>query len=244
MLRLKNVSKKFENLQAVSSVDLTVSERETKVLVGPSGCGKSTLIRLAIGIIEPDEGEIYFKGELVAHENLLEIRRKIGYVIQEGGLFPHLTAVQNIKLVAEYLEWSSNKINARIKELAELTHFPKDALERFPLQLSGGQRQRVSLMRALMLDPEVLLLDEPLGALDPMIKADLQEELRTIFRTLGKAVVLVTHDINEAEFFADELLLMKDGKILQQGSIRELLKNPVDDFVEKFINAQRVRASN
>ena len=244
MLHLKNVSKKFENLQAVSSVDLTVSERETKVLVGPSGCGKSTLIRLAIGIIEPDEGEIYFKGELVAHENLLEIRRKIGYVIQEGGLFPHLTAVQNIKLVAEYLEWSSNKINARIKELAELTHFPKDALERFPLQLSGGQRQRVSLMRALMLDPEVLLLDEPLGALDPMIKADLQEELRTIFRTLGKAVVLVTHDINEAEFFADELLLMKDGKILQQGSIRELLKNPVDDFVEKFINAQRVRASN
>ncbi|MCH7954987.1 MAG: ABC transporter ATP-binding protein [Candidatus Marinimicrobia bacterium] len=244
MLRLKNVSKKFENLQAVSSVDLTVSERETKVLVGPSGCGKSTLIRLAIGIIEPDEGEIYFKGELVAHENLLEIRRKIGYVIQEGGLFPHLTAVQNIKLVAEYLEWSSNKINARIKELAELTHFPKDALERFPLQLSGGQRQRVSLMRALMLDPEVLLLDEPLGALDPMIKADLQEELRTIFRTLGKAVVLVTHDINEAEFFADELLLMKDGKILQQGSIRELLNNPVDDFVEKFINAQRVRASN
>ncbi len=244
MLRLKNVSKKFENLQAVSSVDLTVSERETKVLVGPSGCGKSTLIRLAIGIIEPDEGEIYFKGELVAHENLLEIRRKIGYVIQEGGLFPHLTAVQNIKLVAEYLEWSSNKITARIKELAELTHFPKDALERFPLQLSGGQRQRVSLMRALMLDPEVLLLDEPLGALDPMIKADLQEELRTIFRTLGKAVVLVTHDINEAEFFADELLLMKDGKILQQGSIRELLKNPVDDFVEKFINAQRVRASN
>ena len=244
MLRLKNVSKKFENLQAVSSVDLTVSERETKVLVGPSCCGKSTLIRLAIGIIEPDEGEIYFKGELVAHENLLEIRRKIGYVIQEGGLFPHLTAVQNIKLVAEYLEWSSNKINARIKELAELTHFPKDALERFPLQLSGGQRQRVSLMRALMLDPEVLLLDEPLGALDPMIKADLQEELRTIFRTLGKAVVLVTHDINEAEFFADELLLMKDGKILQQGSIRELLKNPVDDFVEKFINAQRVRASN
>lgn len=239
MLRLKNVSKKFEELQAVSSVNLNLWERETIVLVGPSGCGKSTLIRLAIGIIVPDEGEIYFKGELVTPENLMEIRRKIGYVIQEGGLFPHLTAIQNIRLVAEYLDWNSDKINARIKDLTELTHFPADALERFPLQLSGGQRQRVSLMRALMLDPEVLLLDEPLGALDPMIRADLQDELKEIFGSLGKAVLLVTHDINEAGFFADEILLMKDGKVLQQGSIRELLDDPVDDFVKKFINAQR-----
>ena len=241
MLRLKNVSKKFEELQAVSSVDLNLWERETIVLVGPSGCGKSTLIRLAIGIIVPDEGEIYFKGELVTPENLMEIRRKIGYVIQEGGLFPHLTAIQNIRLVAEYLDWNPDKINSRIKDLTDLTHFPTDALERFPLQLSGGQRQRVSLMRALMLDPEVLLLDEPLGALDPMIRADLQEELKGIFKSLGKAVLLVTHDINEAGFFADEILLMKDGKVLQQGSIRELLDDPADDFVKKFINAQRNR---
>lgn len=244
MLRLKNVSKKFDDLQAVSSVDITVSERETKVLVGPSGCGKSTLIRLAIGIIAPDEGEIYFKGDLLTQENLHEIRRNIGYVIQEGGLFPHLTAIENISLVAEYLEWSSDKISARIEVLADLTHFPLDALERFPLQLSGGQRQRVSLMRALMLDPDVLLLDEPLGALDPMIRADLQDELKEIFRSLGKAVILVTHDINEAGFFADEILLMKDGKVLQRGSINDLLNNPVDDFVEKFINAQRIRGSN
>ncbi len=241
MLRLKNVSKKFEELQAVSSVDLNLWERETIVLVGPSGCGKSTLIRLAIGIIAPDEGEVYFKGELVTPENLMEIRRKIGYVIQEGGLFPHLTAIQNIRLVAEYLDWNPDKINSRIKDLTDLTHFPTDALERFPLQLSGGQRQRVSLMRALMLDPELLLLDEPLGALDPMIRADLQEELKEIFRSLGKAVLLVTHDIREAGFFADEILLMKDGKVLQQGSIRELLDDPVDDFVKKFINAQRNR---
>ena len=241
MLRLKNVSKKFEELQAVSSVDLNLWERETIVLVGPSGCGKSTLIRLAIGIIVPDEGEIYFKGELVTPENLMEIRRKIGYVIQEGGLFPHLTAIQNIRLVAEYLDWNPDKIKTRIKDLTDLTHFPVDALERFPLQLSGGQRQRVSLMRALMLDPEVLLLDEPLGALDPMIRADLQDELKEIFRSLGKAVLLVTHDINEAGFFADEILLMKDGKVLQQGSIRELLDDPADDFVKKFINAQRNR---
>ena len=241
MLRLKNVSKKFEELQAVSSVDLNLSERETKVLVGPSGCGKSTLIRLAIGIIVPDEGEIYFKGELVTPQNFMEIRRKIGYVIQEGGLFPHLTAIQNIRLVAEYLDWNSDKINTRIKDLTDLTHFPVDALERFPLQLSGGQRQRVSLMRALMLDPEVLLLDEPLGALDPMIRADLQEELKEIFRSLVKTVLLVTHDINEAGFFADEIILMKDGKVLQQGSIRELLDDPADDFVKKFINAQRNR---
>ena len=241
MLHLKNVSKKFEDLQAVSSVDLSLSERETIVLVGPSGCGKSTLIRLAIGLILPDEGKVYFNGELVTPENLSEIRRKIGYVIQEGGLFPHLTTVQNISLVAEYLEWNSDKIRARIVELAELTHFPADALERFPLQLSGGQRQRVSLMRALMLDPQLLLLDEPLGALDPMIRADLQLELKEIFKSLGKAVLLVTHDINEAGFFADEIFLIKDGKVLQQGSISELLNNPADDFVEKFINAQRTR---
>ena len=241
MLRLKKVSKKFEELQAVSAFNLSLSEKETIVLVGPSGCGKSTLLRLAVGLIAPDEGEVYFNGELVTPNNLLGIRRKIGYVIQEGGLFPHLTAVQNISLVAEYLEWNSDKIRARIRELAELTHFPADALERFPLQLSGGQRQRVSLMRALMLDPQLLLLDEPLGALDPMIRADLQEELKEIFRSLGKAVVLVTHDINEAGFFADKILLMKDGKVLQQGSIRDLINDPADDFVEKFINAQRIR---
>jgi len=241
MLQLKNISKTYGNLQALSPVDLTISTRETKVLVGPSGCGKSTLIRLIIGVVKNDTGEVYFDGELVTEENLMQIRRKIGYVIQEGGLFPHLTARQNVTLLSEYIGWEENRIDERLHQLAELTHFPLEALQRFPLQLSGGQKQRVSLMRALMLDPKVLLLDEPLGALDPMIRADLQIELKEIFLSLGKAVVLVTHDINEAGFFADEVVLMRDGKIIQQATIEEMISNPSEKFVTRFITAQRYK---
>jgi len=239
MLQLKNISKNYGDLRALSPVDLTISTGETKVLVGPSGCGKSTLIRLIIGIVKKDSGEVYYDGELVTDDNLLKIRRSIGYVIQEGGLFPHLTVRQNVSLLSEYLGWEEKRIDDRLHQLAELTHFPVDAFHRYPLQLSGGQNQRVSLMRALMLDPKVLLLDEPLGALDPMIRADLQTELKEIFLSLGKAVVLVTHDINEAGFFADEIVLMRDGKIIQQASIEDMINNPSEDFVSKFINAQR-----
>lgn len=241
MLQLKNISKTYGNLQALFPVDLTISTGETKVLVGPSGCGKSTLIRLIIGVVKNDTGEVYFDGELVTEENLMQIRRKIGYVIQEGGLFPHLTARQNVTLLSEYIGWEENRIDERLHQLAELTHFPVEALQRFPLQLSGGQKQRVSLMRALMLDPKVLLLDEPLGALDPMIRADLQIELKEIFLSLGKAVVLVTHDINEAGFFADEVVLMRDGKIVQQATIEEMISNPSEKFVTRFITAQRYK---
>lgn len=241
MLQLKNISKNYGKIRALSPVDLTISTGETKVLVGPSGCGKSTLIRLIIGVVKKDSGEVYFDGELIQDDNLLEIRRKIGYVIQDGGLFPHLTVRQNVTLLSEYMGWEDKRIEDRLHQLAELTHFPVEALQRFPLQLSGGQKQRVSLMRALMLDPGVLLLDEPLGALDPMIRADLQFELKEIFLSLGKAVVLVTHDINEAGFFADEVVLMRDGKIVQQATIEEMINNPSEEFVSRFINAQRFR---
>ena len=241
MLQLKNISKNYGKIRALSPVDLTISTGETKVLVGPSGCGKSTLIRLIIGVVKKDSGEVYFDGELIQDDNLLEIRRKIGYVIQDGGLFPHLTVRQNVTLLSEYMGWEDKRIEDRLHQLAELTHFPVEALQRFPLQLSGGQKQRVSLMRALMLDPGVLLLAEPLGALDPMIRADLQFELKEIFLSLGKAVVLVTHDINEAGFFADEVVLMRDGKIVQQATIEEMINNPSEEFVSRFINAQRFR---
>ena len=241
MIQLKNISKNYGKIRALSPVDLTISTGETKVLVGPSGCGKSTLIRLIIGVIKKDSGEVYFDGELIRNDNLMEIRRKTGYVIQDGGLFPHLTVRENVTLLSEYMGWEEKRIEDRLHLLAELTHFPLEALQRFPLQLSGGQKQRVSLMRALMLDPKVLLLDEPLGALDPMIRADLQTELKEIFLSLGKAVVLVTHDINEAGFFADEVVLMKDGKIVQQATIDEMINNPSKEFVSRFINAQRYR---
>lgn len=236
---LKGVSKRFGETVALQPLDLVVAEGATTVLIGQSGCGKSTLIRMMVGLIEPDAGSVVFEGEAITSENAPVLRRKMGYVIQEGGLFPHLTARENVTLMARHLGESSDTIEERVVELGALTHFPADALDRYPAELSGGQRQRVSLMRALMLDPDVLLLDEPLGALDPMIRAGLQDELRGIFRSLGKTVVMVTHDMGEASFFGDEIVLLREGEIVQQGSIDDLLNRPVDDFVNQFIRAQR-----
>lgn len=239
MLELVGVSKTFGELEALKPLSLEIPPGKTAVLIGPSGCGKSTILRIMIGLITPDAGEARLDGEAVAPPNLLSVRQKMGYVIQDGGLFPHLTARGNVTLMARYLGWSKVKIGARLGELAELTRFPVDGLDRFPVQLSGGQRQRVSLMRALMLDPEVLLLDEPLGALDPMIRAGLQDDLRRIFQSVGKTVIMVTHDIGEAGFFGDTIFLMREGEILQQGDLEALVRRPTDEFVTRFINAQR-----
>ena len=154
-------------------------------------------------------------------------------------MFPHLTTKENVSLMAGYTGWDEKKTNDRMNELIRLTKFREDLLDRYPSELSGGQRQRVSLMRALMLEPEFLLLDEPLGSLDPLIRYDLQEDLKDIFERLGKTVILVTHDLHEAVFFADEIILMREGTIVQKGDINEFLKSPSDPFVTKFINAQR-----
>jgi osmoprotectant transport system ATP-binding protein len=239
MLTLKNVSKSFGNMHAVRSVGLDVQEGRTTVLIGPSGCGKSTILRMVIGLDAPDSGTIYFKEETVSRETALRLRRKMGYVIQDGGLFPHLTARGNITMMASFLRWPPERIEARLAELIELTQFPEDGLIRYPVQLSGGQKQRISLMRALMLDPELLLLDEPLGALDPLIRIDLQAELKAIFQRLGKTVLLVTHDLAEAAYLGDVIALMRDGTIVQEGTIGELIESPGDPFVTRFINAQR-----
>ena len=239
MLELKGVTKRFAQAPAVQPTDLTIPAGRTTVLLGPSGCGKSTLLRLMIGLIRPDAGTVRINGaELTAH-NTLALRQRIGYVIQEGGLFPHLTAEGNIALMARHLGWQEDAVARRVGELAELTQFPLDGLRRYPAELSGGQRQRVALMRALVLDPDVILLDEPLGALDPMIRAELQADLRAIFRRLGKTVVMVTHDIGEAGFFGDQVVLLRDGRIVQQGTLRELVASPAEPFVTQFINAQR-----
>jgi osmoprotectant transport system ATP-binding protein len=163
----------------------------------------------------------------------------MGYVIQDGGLFPHLNARENVSLLGTYLGYEKTQIEGRINELCELTKYPVDALDRYPTQISGGQRQRVSLMRALMLDPVILLLDEPLGALDPLIRFELQNDLREIFKILGKTVVMVTHDIGEAGFFGHKIVLLREGMIIQEGSIGDLVKNPSEAFVTEFIKAQR-----
>jgi osmoprotectant transport system ATP-binding protein len=239
MFSLDRVSKSYRGLDALAGVTLEVAPGRTTVLIGPSGCGKSTLLRLLLGLVVPDDGIVRFDGEALSPERVPAVRRRVGYVIQQGGLFPHLTARRNVTLMAEHLGWSAARTAARIAELTDLTHFPSDALERYPAELSGGQNQRVGLMRALMLDPQVLLLDEPLGALDPMVRFVLQEELRQIFGSLGKTVVMVTHDLSEAAFIADTIVLMRDGRIVQQGSLAEMLSNPVDEFVTRFVRAQR-----
>ena len=240
MIQLKNTSKHFGDVVALHPTDLSIAEGQTTVLIGPSGCGKSTILRLIIGLLEPTTGYVGFKEERVSSGNILELRRRMGYVIQDGGLFPHLTAAQNVTLMAKHLKRPADEIQARLEELCELTHFPKDGLDRYPVELSGGQQQRVSLMRALVLDPDVLLLDEPLGALDPMVRASLQTELREIFQTLSKTVVMVTHDMSEAGFFGSVIILMRQGQIVQQGTFEELCSSPADEFVERFINAQRL----
>lgn len=239
MLEFVGVSKRFGATEAVEALELAIAAGETTVLLGPSGCGKSTLLRLALGLVTPDRGSIRFDRQTVAPETLQSVRQQIGYVIQDGGLFPHLTAEENIVLMARHLGWDASRIGARRDELVALTRFPQTGLPRYPVELSGGQRQRVSLMRALMLDPAVLLLDEPLGALDPMIRAELQEELRRIFRALKKTVVLVTHDLGEAGFLGDVIVLLRAGRVVQRGSLQDLLARPADPFVTRFINAQR-----
>ena len=239
MFDLTGVSKSFGDVAALAVIDLTVAAGRTTVLIGPSGCGKSTLLKLMIGLHAPDTGTVSFAGDPLTRDNAQSRRRRMGYVIQEGGLFPHLTARANVALMARWLGWDEARVADRITELARLTRFPADGLERYPVQLSGGQRQRVGLMRALMLDPDVLLLDEPLAALDPMIRYELQSDLREIFRALGKTVVIVTHDIGEAGYFGDVIVLLRAGRVVQQGTLGELLHRPADGFVERFITAQR-----
>ena len=239
MMQLRGVSKIYGGRPVLDGVDLDFPGGRTTVLLGPSGCGKSTILRLLLGLLSPDRGSVLFEGRDLAAQDVLEVRRRAGYVIQDGGLFPHLTARGNVALMARYLGWDHGRIEQRLAALVQLTHFPADAVDRYPAQLSGGQRQRVALMRALMLDPAALLLDEPLGALDPVIRADLQDDLRRIFRSLGKTVVLVTHDIGEADFFADHIVLMEAGRVVQQGTLAELWRAPANDFVRRFIQAQR-----
>lgn len=239
MFALENVRRGFDGAALFDSLNLTIDAGRTTVLIGPSGCGKSTLLRLLLGLLTPESGVVRFEGEPLTPDNLLGARRRMGYVIQGGGLFPHLTARDNVTLMARHLGQPAGDTAARVAELAELTRFPSDALDRHPLQISGGQRQRVALMRALMLNPDVLLLDEPLGALDPMVRYQLQAELREIFRVLGKTVVLVTHDLAEAGFFGDHIVLLREGRIVQVGGIDDLVNSPSEPFVEAFVTAQR-----
>ncbi|MEY2480926.1 MAG: osmoprotectant transport system ATP-binding protein [Verrucomicrobiota bacterium] len=239
LVELAGVSKTFGGATALSPLDFSAERQKTTVLIGPSGCGKSTLLRLIIRLLDPDSGTIKIDNVSVTDANVQQMRRRIGYVIQDGGLFPHLTARYNVLLLPRHLGKSEDEMSSRLSELCALTRFPESLLSRYPLELSGGQRQRVSLMRALILSPELLLLDEPLGALDPLVRAALQKDLKEIFARLQQTAILVTHDLAEAAYLGDEIVLMNEGRIVQRGSIVDLRERPANNFVSDFINAQR-----
>jgi len=234
-LRLAGVSKRYGVSAAVDGIELTFASGKTTALLGPSGCGKSTVLRLLVALATPDAGQVEVDGRPLPAHDIEALRRRIGYVIQDGGLFPHLTAAGNVTLMARHLGWDAARTAARLEELRALTRFPADGLTRYPNELSGGQVQRVAIMRALLLDPEVLLLDEPLSALDPLVRAELRDDLRGIFRSLGKTVIVVTHDVGEAAHLADVVVLMRDGHVVQQGPFAALASAPADAFVAAFL---------
>ncbi len=236
---LSGVTHVFGTVRAIDDLTLDFERGRTTILIGSSGSGKSTALRLLIGLEWPQRGEVRCDGEPLRRERILELRRHVGYVIQEGGLFPHLSVLGNLGLLPRHLGWNRLRVAERAGELVEMVHLHPDLLGRFPAELSGGQRQRVALMRALMLDPPALLLDEPLGALDPLVRHELQEELREIFRRLGKTVVMVTHDLAEAAFFGSRLVLMRSGRIVQDGSLEDFRRAPADGFVREFLAAHR-----
>lgn len=225
--------------RALDGIDFRLHRGERVVLVGPSGSGKSSLVRLLVGLRRPDSGRVLFEGRDLAALDLAAVRRRIGYVIQEGGLFPHLTAAENAAIVARELRWPGARIGARLDALAGLVRLDRRTLAKYPAELSGGERQRVALMRALMLEPELLVMDEPLGALDPMIRYELQVDLRAIFERLETTLLMVTHDLFEARWFGQRIVLLRRGQIVQDGAFADLLERPRDDFVRRFVAAQR-----
>jgi len=239
MFELRNISKAFGGPGVLDGITLSIPSGQTTVLLGPSGCGKSTLLRVMLGLLYPDAGEADFAGERIGRETIHIQRRRMGYVVQDGGLFPHLTCSQNVTLMARHRGWQRDRIEARVEELTRLVQLSPETLGRYPVETSGGQRQRVGLMRALVTDPEMLLLDEPLGALDPITRADLQKDLRSAFQTLKKTVVLVTHDLAEAAYFADNVVLLDKGRIVQQGRLRDMVQRPASPFVTEFVESQR-----
>lgn len=238
MIAVRHVSKRFGSVVALDDVSLTVPSGTTHVLLGSSGSGKSTLLRVILGLIAADAGDVRVDDVPITPSTRRSLVGRVGYVVQEGGLYPHLTAAGNVRLPAEAAGWSHDRMETRVGELATLVGFDEGILRRYPAELSGGQRQRVGLMRALALDPPVLMLDEPLGALDPIVRAELQTELRRIFATLAKTVVLVTHDVREAALLGAAITLLRHGRVVQQGTFADLAQRPAEPFVTDFLMAQ------
>ncbi|RYD81037.1 MAG: ABC transporter ATP-binding protein [Sphingobacteriales bacterium] len=240
MIEFKNVSKKYSGKAAVENVSFLVKEKENLVLLGTSGCGKTTTLKMINRLVSPDSGEIIVDGKDVNDQNPELLRRRIGYVMQNTGLFPHYSVRQNIALVPELLKWSKSKTEERTEELITKLHLNKDCLNMYPNELSGGQQQRVGLARALISDPALLLMDEPFGALDNVTRAEIQKEFKALDEFKRKTIVMVTHDVQEAFELADRIALMDKGKIIQIGTPKELLYKPTNAFSKGFFDGQRL----
>ncbi len=240
MISLKGVRKSYDGREVVAPLDLTIPPGSVAALIGPSGCGKSTILRMVAGLIPPDGGAVALGGEPMTPATAQSLRRRLGYVIQDGGLFPHLTNGANVALMARHLNRPRGETDARLAELCALARFPAEMLDRFPNEVSGGQRQRVGLMRALMLKPEILLLDEPMAALDPLVRAALQDDLKAAFAASGATVILVTHDMGEAAYLApNDIVLLREGRVVQRGTADDFRARPAEPYVTEFLNAQR-----
>ena len=241
MLKFDHVSKVYKGgKMAVNDLTLEFEKGEFICFIGPSGCGKTTTMKMINRLIEPTEGSIYINGENIMDKDPVQLRREIGYVIQQIGLFPHMTIQENISLVLKLLKWPEEKRRARALELLELVDLTPDYLEKFPHELSGGQQQRIGVLRALAADQSLILMDEPFGALDPITRDSLQEEFKKLQKKLNKTIVFVTHDMDEALKLADRIVIMRDGQLVQCDTPDEILRNPADEFVEEFIGKDRL----
>ncbi|MET3317428.1 betaine/proline/choline family ABC transporter ATP-binding protein [Peribacillus butanolivorans] len=241
MLKIENVSKVYKGgKKAVKNITLDIKKGEFICFIGPSGCGKTTTMKMINRLIEPSEGKILINGENIMEKDPVELRRQIGYVIQQIGLFPHMTILENITLVPKLLKWSDQEKKERALELLQLVDMGPEYLERYPYELSGGQQQRIGVLRALASNPPLILMDEPFGALDPITRDALQEEFKNLQRTLNKTIVFVTHDMDEAIKLADRIVILKAGEIVQVGTPDEILRNPANEFVEEFIGKERL----
>lgn len=247
MLDLERVTKTFtdprgETVRAVDGVSFHVDRGETLCLVGTSGCGKTTTMRLINRLLDADEGTVRVRGEDVQTLDPIRLRRQIGYVVQRGGLFPHMTVAGNIGLLGRIEKRPASDIRERVNELLVLLGLPSEFADRFPRELSGGQQQRVGIARALALDPEIILMDEPFGALDPITRRDIHAEFLELCRQVDKTIILVTHDMHEAFKLGDRIALMRRGRIEQIGTPNELVENPASDFVRRFVRMETVDA--
>ena len=241
MLKFDHVSKVYKGgKRAVDDLTLEFEKGEFICFIGPSGCGKTTTMKMINRLIEPTEGSIYINGENIMDKDPVQLRREIGYVIQQIGLFPHMTIQENISLVLKLLKWPEEKRRVRALELLELVDLTPDYMEKFPHELSGGQQQRIGVLRALAADQSLILMDEPFGALDPITRDSLQEEFKKLQKKLNKTIVFVTHDMDEALKLADRIVIMRDGQLVQCDTPDEILRNPADEFVEEFIGKDRL----